>query len=125
MHIEAGQPQEASMQYAMFICVDESLEVDEESARAIDAATMEWVGEMTARGVRLAGQRLRPVADATVVRVRDDQVLITDGPFAETKEQIAGFDLITCRDLDEALEVASLHPLARIGSLEVRPFWAP
>jgi hypothetical protein len=50
-------------------------------------------------------------------------VLITDGPFAETKEQIGGFDILDCADLDEALEVASKHPVATFGTVEVRPFW--
>jgi hypothetical protein len=52
-------------------------------------------------------------------------VLLTDGPFVETKEQIVGFDIIECADLDEALEVAAKHPVARFGMVEVRPFWTP
>jgi len=56
------------------------------------------------------------------VRVRSGEVVLADGPFAETKELIAGFDIIDCADLDEALEVAGKHPVARIGSIEVRPF---
>jgi hypothetical protein len=79
---------------------------------------------MDGRGVRLQGDRLRPVSDATTVRVRDDEVLMTDGPFAETKEQIAGYDILECADLDEAIEVAARHPMARYGAIEVRPFWA-
>jgi hypothetical protein len=78
---------------------------------------------MDGRGVRLEGDRLRPVSDATSVRVRGGEVLVTDGPFAEAKEQIAGYDVIECTDLDEAIEVASKHPMARFGMIEVRPFW--
>ena len=78
---------------------------------------------MEGRGVRLQGAPLRPVSDATTVRVRQDEVLISDGPFAETKEQIGGFDILECADLDEAIEVAAKHPVARIGTIEVRPFW--
>ena len=78
---------------------------------------------MDGRGVRLQGDRLRPVSDATTVRVRDSEVLIVDGPFAETKEQIVGYDILECSDLDEALEVAAAHPVARYGLIEVRPFW--
>jgi len=59
------------------------------------------------------------------VRVRSGEVLVADGPFAETKEQIGGLDLVECADLDEAIEVASKHPVARFGSIEVRPFWEP
>jgi hypothetical protein len=70
------------------------------------------------------GSRLRPVSDATTVRVRAGEVLLSDGPFAETKEQMGGFDLIECKDLDEAIEVASKHPGAKFGTIELRPLWA-
>ncbi|WP_111641589.1 YciI family protein [Marinimicrobium alkaliphilum] len=69
----------------------------------------------------LAGQALAPVASATTVRVRQGQVHITDGPFAETKEQLAGFYLIDAQDLNEALRIAAAIPPARVGSIEVRP----
>jgi hypothetical protein len=59
------------------------------------------------------------------VRVREDEVLLTDGPFAETKDQIGGFTMIECADLDEAIEVASMHPVAKLGMIEVRPVWEP
>ena len=78
---------------------------------------------MVERGVLVEGNRLRPVADATSVRMRDGEVIVLDGPFAETKEQIAGFDIIDCADLDEAMEIAAKHPTARLGTIEVRPFW--
>ncbi|MER7547257.1 YciI family protein [Spirillospora sp. NPDC127506] len=106
------------MRYMMLVCVEESVEPEGD-----DALPIAWTDEMDARGVRTFGARLRPVVDATTVRVRDDEVLLSDGPFAETKEQIAGFDLIECRDLDEAIEVASKHPAARFGTIEVRPLW--
>jgi hypothetical protein len=102
----------------MLVCVDESVEVSEEEA--LPAA---WVQEMDGRGVRQLGSRLRPVSDATTVQVRGGEVLLSDGPFAETKEQIGGFDLIECKDLDEAIEVASRHPGAKFGTIEVRPLW--
>jgi hypothetical protein len=85
----------------------------------------EWVDEMTRRKVRAFGEQLAPAGDATTVRMRDGQELLTDGPFVETKEQIVGFDIIECADLDEALEVAAKHPVARFGMVEVRPFWTP
>jgi hypothetical protein len=68
---------------------------------------------------------LAPTAAATTVRVRGGEVLISDGPFAETKELIVGFDLIECADLDEAIEVASKHPAASYGMIEVRPLLPP
>jgi hypothetical protein len=102
----------------MLVCVDESVEVSEE-----EALPTAWVQEMDGRGVRQLGSRLRPVSDATTVQVRGGEVLLADGPFAETKEQIGGFDLIECKDLDEAIEVASKHPGAKFGTIEVRPLW--
>jgi hypothetical protein len=106
------------VRYVMMVCVDESVEVS--PAEALPTA---WVEEMDGRGVRQFGSRLRPVSDATTVRVRGGEVVVTDGPFAETKEQIGGFDLIECEDLDEAIEVASKHPGAKFGTIEVRPLW--
>lgn len=83
-----------------------------------------WIEEMTRRGVFVGGEVLRPPADATTVRVRDGEVLLADGPFAETKEQVGGITVIECADLDEALAVAAAHPVARYGVIEVRPLWS-
>ena len=71
----------------------------------------------------LGGERLRLTSDATTVRVRNGETLTTDGPFAETKEQLAGYFLVDCKDLDEAIDVASRIPGAKDGSIEVRPIW--
>jgi hypothetical protein len=103
------------VQYLMFVCIDESVELSPEEGAQMGAAADAWVEETTRRGIRLAGQRLRPVSDATTVQVRGGEVMIADGPFAETKEQIAGYDIIDCADLDEAIEVASRHPVAASG----------
>jgi hypothetical protein len=73
------------------------------------------------RGLLVAAEALQPVETATTVRVRKGKLLTTDGPFAETKEQLGGFILIEARDLDEAIQAASRIPLARRGSIEVRP----
>ncbi|MGZ4481735.1 MAG: YciI family protein [Gaiellales bacterium] len=73
------------------------------------------------QGVLRGGEALHPVSSATTVRVRDGEVLTTDGPFAETKEQLGGFYLLDCNDLDEAIERAAQIPSARDGSIEVRP----
>jgi hypothetical protein len=106
------------MRYLMLVSDDESAGVPIE-----DTEPTAWVSEMRERGVRQLGARLRPASDATTVRVRDGEVLLTDGPFAETKEQIGGFDLIECENLEEAIEVAAKHPSARFGFVEVRPIW--
>ncbi|KIF66551.1 transcription initiation protein [Streptomyces sp. AcH 505] len=106
------------MKYLLLICTDEPFEAP---SGELDATA--WVEEMDGRGVRLDGQRLEGPEAATTVRVRDGSVLLTDGPFADTKEQMGGFDIIDCADLDEAVEIASKHPMARFGMIEVRPFW--
>ena len=111
------------MKYMMLICTDGSVTLSEDERAAIPSATQAWVDEMDSSGVRLIGDRLSPASDATTVRVRDAEVLLADGPFAETKEQIAGFDIIECADLDQAIEVKAKHPVARFGMIEVRPFW--
>jgi hypothetical protein len=95
----------------------EAMEADGSFVPACQA----WTDELRRRGVLVTSGGLRPPADATTVRVRDDQVLLSDGPFAETKELIGGFHLIECADLDEALEAAAGHPAARYGTIEVRP----
>jgi hypothetical protein len=107
------------MKYLLLICNDGSF--DGATAEELDAGA--WVEETDRRGVRLLGSRIHPPEDATTVRVKDGAPLITDGPFAETKEQICGFDIIDCADLDEAIEIAAKHPVARFGMIEVRPFW--
>jgi hypothetical protein len=109
------------MRYLMLVCVDEEL-VNPESVKDMPRDTIAWVEEMDGRGVRVQGNRLADVPTATTVRVREGEVVLADGPFAETKEYIAGYDILECADLDEAIEVAAKHPVARIGSIEVRPF---
>lgn len=91
-----------------------------ETPPEVEQALATWLAEWTARGVLLHGDRLRPAADATTVQVRGGDQLIADGPFAETKEQVAGYDLIECTDLKEAIAVAAQHPTARLGAIEVR-----
>jgi hypothetical protein len=109
------------MQYLMIHYVDENIELSRDEQAKVDGALSAWIGDMARRGISRHGSRLRPPADATTVRVRGSETLVADGPFAETKEQIAGYDLIDCADLDEALEVAAGHPTAFLGAIEVRP----
>ncbi|HEY1653166.1 MAG TPA: YciI family protein [Acidimicrobiales bacterium] len=112
------------MRYLLLIALEE----DARPASSADVTTMdeeyaEWAKTMAERGLLQGGERLRQSSDATTVRVRNGEVLATDGPFAETKEQLAGYFLVDCKDLDEAIEVASKIPGAKIGSIEVRPIW--
>ena len=81
----------------------------------------DFTAELRASSAMIAGDRLQPTANATTVRVRDGEQLVTDGPFAETKEQLGGYYLIEVETLDEALEWARKIPGARLGSIEVRP----
>lgn len=108
------------MRYIMFVCVDPAAD----GYRPEEDNVEDWVAEMDQRKVRILGSRLEGVKDARTIRRRNGKVLITDGPFAETKEWIAGFDILECADLDEAIEVASQHPMARFGRVEIRPFWS-
>ncbi len=113
------------MQYLLMIAVDErkGSQTPEDAGHEISPEYEAFAKEMTERGVLRGGNRLRLTSDATTVRVRNGEVLATDGPFAETKEQLAGYFLVECKDLDEAIEVAALIPGARDGSVEVRPIW--
>jgi hypothetical protein len=104
------------MRFLMLVHVDES---EDDGPDVV----VPWVAEMDARGVRQFGSRLRPAADTRTVEVRDSETIVTDGPFADTKEQVGGFDLLECKDFDEALEVAAKHPGAAGGRVEVRPLW--
>jgi hypothetical protein len=106
------------MRYMLIHCIDETAEFGPEEGRPTFDA---WLAEMQDRGVTLHGERLQDTSTATTVQVRQREVLLSDGPFAETKEQVAGYDVIECADLDEAIEVASKHPTAWFGTIEVRP----
>jgi hypothetical protein len=114
------------VRYLLFHCLDEAAELTEDddsdvegsaAAQAVDA----WDREMEVRGIKVGGGRLRPAGEAKTVRVRGGEVLVSDGPFAETKEQIAGFNILECAGLDEAIEAVSRHPTAKIGTFELRP----
>jgi hypothetical protein len=106
------------VKYMMFVCVDGEPDTDPTPEPDIE----EWVATNDANGRRKQGHVLAPASAATTVRVRDGRLLVSDGPFAETKELIVGYDLIECADLDEAIEVARTHPMARGGRIEIRPF---
>lgn len=108
------------MKYFLTHVLDESiLEAGVEPAVPDRLAT--WVAEMDARGVLIDGDRLYPASDATTVRNRGEQPPVVDGPFAETKEQVAGYDLIEADSLDEAIAIAAAHPTTQVGAIEVRP----
>jgi hypothetical protein len=96
--------------------------LDEASFQSVpDGECMAFSESLLERGQRLGGEALQPVDTATTVRVRQGSVSVTDGPFAETKEHLAGFYLIEAADLNDAIRIASQIPPARAGSIEVRP----
>src|SRR6476661_3951524 len=111
------------MNYLLLIYADES---ERESSSPADGQAMheayrKFTEDIAESGVLRAGDALEPVAMATTVRVRNGEVVVTDGPFAETKEQLGGYYLIECADLDAAIEIAARVPGAVAGSIEIRP----
>ena len=113
------------MRYLLLIADDEAMRAGwtPEDDAAMLAGYDAFGNEMGQRGVLRGGERLRPASDATTVRVRNGETLASDGPFAETKEQIGGYFVVDCKDLDEAIEVAAKIPGSKHGSIEVRPIW--
>lgn len=111
------------MQYLLMIYASES-ETAAQPPAAQGAMFQEYgafVKGIVATGHFKAGDALQPVSTATTVKVRDGKTLITDGPFAETNEQLGGYFLVEAKDLDEAIEIAARIPTAKLGSIEVRP----
>lgn len=108
----------------MLLCYDDEA-AWERAGQAVHRAAMEEAVQLThelhSRGQYLRAAPLHPVATATSVRVREGRKLVTDGPFAETREQLGGFYLIDVADLNEAINVAARHPGARLGTVEIRP----
>jgi hypothetical protein len=113
------------MQYLLMIYQNEAEYAKRDAATA--RKTMEEYGAFTESIIQSgnfkAGDRLQPSTTATTVRVRDGKTLTTDGPFAETREQLAGYYLVEAKDLDAALAIAARIPSAKFGSIEVRPIW--
>lgn len=103
------------MRFLMLLCGDESTPRTDHLP-----GCDEWSKDMADRGILLDGMGLHPPNEASTLRVRAGEVLCTDGPFAETKEQVGGLNLLECADRAEALRVAATHPWAAIGTIEVR-----
>jgi hypothetical protein len=112
------------MKYALLIYGNEQASFTDAEAAAEYEAYNQFTKEIVDRGLMQGGEALQPTSTATTVQIRDGERLTTDGPFAETKEQLGGFYLVDCKDLDEAIEVAARIPGARNGSIEVRPVMA-
>jgi hypothetical protein len=108
------------MKFMLLHAVDESRL--ENLPPQVEGELAAWAEEMVGRGIELDGARLHRTADATTVRLVEGKVEVTDGPFAETKEQVAGYDVLDCDDLDTAIAVAAAHPTLHVGAIEVRAF---
>jgi hypothetical protein len=117
--VHLPEPGAGKIRYMMLVCTDPAID-PREFDRMEQAGA--WAAEMGGRGTRLFGSELEPPGSARTVRVRQKQVIVTDGPFAVALEQVAGFDVLECAGLDEAIEAAARHPMARAGIVEVRPF---
>jgi hypothetical protein len=114
------------MKYMLLVCWDaERMDAQTEPEPGADGEdeSFPWLDDAQARGVWVTGDQLAPPRRARTIRVREGKKLVTDGPFAETKEAVGGFDILECENLDEAVEIAAAHPLAQFGTIEVRPFW--
>jgi hypothetical protein len=110
----------------MLLCYDDEAAWRSAGQAALDAAQKEAVGlchEIAAKGQYIAASPLYPVATAVSVRVRNGQRMVTDGPFAETREQLGGYYLIDVDNLDEAIAIAARHPGAPLGTVEIRPIF--
>ena len=111
------------MQYLLLIYDDEKVweAMPKEKAAQLNTDYMKFTEDIKTSGHLRAGDALQPIHTATTVRVRDGKITTTDGPFAETREQLGGYYLIEAKDLDEATQIAARIPSAQLGSIEIRP----
>jgi hypothetical protein len=114
------------MMYLLLICWDAEqmdAQTEPDPSEHAEPESFPWLDDVQAQGKWVAGDQLAPPRRARSVRVRNGKTMVTDGPFAETKEVVGGFDIIECDGLEEAVEIAAGHPAAQIGTIEVRPLW--
>jgi hypothetical protein len=114
------------MKFMMLVCWDAGAMNDQtepDPAEAYEPESFPWLDDVQGRGKWVTGDQLAPPRRGRSVRVRDGQIVVSDGPFAETKEAVGGFDILECDSLEEAVEIAAGHPIAQFGTIEVRPFW--
>jgi hypothetical protein len=116
----------ATMKYLLLVCWDAErmdAQTEPDPGDTSEPESFPWLDDLQARGMWVTGDQLAPPRRARTVRVRGGKTMVTDGPFAETKEAVGGFDIIECGSLDEAVEIAAGHPIAQMGTIEVRPLW--
>ncbi len=108
------------MRYLLIIAHDDAFLPDE----ALVPEIRKWNAEMERRAIRVDGNPLRPAREGATVRVRGGRVTRTAGPFSDAAEQMCAYELVECATLDEAVRVASGHPMAKVATIEVRPVWS-
>jgi hypothetical protein len=114
------------MKFLLMVCWDGekmNAQTEPDPGDEPDDEGFPWVDDLQARGIWVIGDQLAPPRRARTVRVREGKTIVSDGPFAETKEVVGGFDLLECGSLEEAVEIAATHPIAQMGTIEVRPLW--
>jgi hypothetical protein len=114
------------MRYLLLVCWDAErmdAQTEPDPSATTEAESFPWLDDLQSRGMWITGDQLAPPRRARSVRVRNGKPFVTDGPFAETKEAVGGFDIVECGSLDEAVEIAAGHPIAEMGTIEVRPLW--
>jgi hypothetical protein len=116
----------ATMRFLLLVCWDAEkmdAQTEPDPTDTTEKESVPWLDDLQARGIWVTGDQVAPPRRARSVRVRDGKTMVTDGPFAETKEVVGGFDILECGSLEEAVEIAAGHPIAQMGTIEVRPFW--
>lgn len=108
------------MKFLMLVATDTKPDTAPEKPGDIEV----WFNAVSAKGSWVTGDRLRPVSEAKTVRVRDGKRLVEDGPFTASQEKLVGFDILECASLEEAIEIAAQHPMARAGRIEIRAIWS-
>ncbi len=113
------------MKYLLMIYISEAAfnQLSPSEAETLLAQYREFTEKYQSEGVLLGGERLHPIDTATTLRIRQNKVLTTDGPYAETKEQLGGYFLVDCPDLDAAIAIGKQIPGASTGAVEIRPIW--
>ncbi|HEY8235126.1 MAG TPA: YciI family protein [Gaiellaceae bacterium] len=112
------------MKFLLLVCWDAermNAQTEPDPTDTPDEESFPWLDDLQARDIWITGDQLAPPRKARSVRVREGKPIVTDGPFAETKEALGGFDIIACGSLEEAVEIAAAHPIAQTGTIEVRP----
>jgi hypothetical protein len=114
------------MKYLLLVCWDAEAmngQAEPDPGENQVEESFPWLDDLQARGRWITGDQLAPPRRARSIRVRDGKAIVTDGPFSETKEAVGGFDIVEADSLEEAVEIAAGHPVAQVGTIEVRPLW--